>query len=564
MRVLIFAAATLALAQAAAADARTVVTNANGYTLDDVGRLQKFSALVIGDDGRVERVLPADAALPDGDVVDLSGRTVLPGLIDAHGHVMGLGQGLLSLDLSGTRTLDEALAAIADYAAANPDLPWILGRGWNQVTYGMDGFPTAAMLDGVVSDRPVFLERVDGHAGWVNGAALRAAGLSAASVDPDGGRIERLENGSPAGVLVDAAQDAVRRVIPAPTESQRVAALEAALGKMAAIGLTGAADMGTSPADWAVMQRFGEQGKLTARIAAYAGGMEALKAIAGADGAPTGWRYDDRLALVGVKLYGDGALGSRGAALLEPYSDDPDNKGLLFVEGATLRNQFYTAARGGFQIAFHAIGDAANREALDAFADVLRYEPGGRHRIEHAQIVALEDLPRFAEIGVIASMQPTHATSDKAMAEDRVGPERIRGGYAWKTLIESGARFAGGSDFPVEPPEPLYGLHAAVTRQDREGNPDGGWYPNEALTLETALAAFTTGAAYAEGLETKVGTLTPGKWADFIVLDADPFAVDPGAIWSIGVDQTWLAGSQVYERGLEADKAVSPDMEEPQ
>ncbi|MBV7257441.1 amidohydrolase [Pacificimonas sp. WHA3] len=533
------------------ADARTIFTNANGYTLDEVGRLITFDTLVVGDDGRVEQTMSSPARPPNGEIVDVGGRTMLPGLIDAHGHVMGLGQGLMTLDLSGTKTLEEALAAVAGYAAANPDLAWIRGRGWNQVTYGMDGFPTAAQLDEIVSDRPVILERVDGHASWVNSAAIRAAGITAATVDPDGGRIERGADGKPAGTLIDAASALVHAVMPAPTTAQLEAALTTALRKMAATGLTGVADMGTTPAEWAVMRRFGEEGRLTARIAAYAGGMDALADMA--PSGPSGWLHGDRLALVGVKLYGDGALGSRGAAMIEPYSDDPGNTGLLFVSGAELRNQFVSAASRGFAIAFHAIGDAANREALDAFADILAYVPGGRHRIEHAQIIAAQDLPRFAELGIIASMQPTHATSDKAMAENRVGPDRIRGGYAWKTLMQSGARFAAGSDFPVEPPEPLYGLHAAITRQDRDGEPPEGWYPEESLGRQAAFGAFTTGAAYAAGAETRVGTLTGGKWADFVILDADPFQIDAGDIWSIAVEETWLAGERVFARDTDGN-----------
>lgn len=536
----------LASLLAFAAGAETVFTNVNGYTLDETGRLQRFSAFVVSDEGRVSQILPANATPPEGETVDLGGRTVLPGLIDAHGHVMGLGQKAQALDLTGTKTLTEALAAVRDYAAANPEAPWILGRGWNQVSWGMDSFPTAADLDTVVTDRPVLLERVDGHASWVNSAALRLAGLSAASADPEGGQIIRLEDGSPAGVLVDRASDAVYAAVPASSPEQLEAALIAALRKMASVGLTGVHDAGIDASTWQLYRRFAEEGRLTARIAAMAGGMEALNRIA--PEGPTGWLYADRLSLNTVKLYADGALGSRGAAMIEPYSDDPDNSGLLMLSGAKLRNQIASAAARGFQVNVHAIGDLANREVLQAFADVGRYIPSrGRHRIEHAQIVAVEDLPRFAELGVIASVQPTHATSDKAMAEDRVGPERIKGGYAWKTLADSGARLAGGSDFPVEPANPFFGLHAAVTREDRAGEPAGGWYPQEALSLTQALAAFTTGAAHAGGMERFAGSLTPGKWADFIVLGRDPFEVEPDALWQIQVEETWLAGAKIFD-----------------
>lgn len=528
----------------AAADARTVITNANGYTLDEVGRLQKFTTLVIGDDGRVEGVRDAGDAYPDGEVIDVEGATLLPGLIDAHGHIMGLGEQLRTLDLSQTQSLEEALAAISAYAEANPDLPWITGRGWNQVSWGMNDFPTAADLDAAVGDRPVALARVDGHAAWLNSAAMRAANITAASTDPEGGRIVRAEDGAPTGILVDTAMGLAERIIPPPSVEERAARLEAALAAMAAAGLTGAADMGTSPEDWALFEAFAQNGALTARIAAYARPYENFLQIAETE--PTGWQYRDRLAFAGLKIVADGALGSRGAAMLEPYSDAPEETGLAIVEGAQLRNQMIGAAQRGYQLAVHAIGDAANRDVLDAFTDIGEYVPGGRHRVEHAQVVAPEDLARFGEIGLVASVQPTHATSDKAMAEDRVGADRMQGAYAWRTLANSGARLALGSDFPVEPVEPLYGLHAAVTRQDRQGEPAGGWYPEEGLSPVEALAGFTQGAAYAMNLDGNVGTLTPGKWADFILVNGDPIAGDPVRIWQIEVLETWLAGERVY------------------
>jgi predicted amidohydrolase YtcJ len=544
MRILAIAAAVLI---AGTADARTVVVNANGYTLDDLGRLTQFTGLVIGDDGRVERTLKDGEAAPEGDVVDAGGKTLLPGLIDAHGHVMGLGFQALQLDLTETKSLDEALAKIAEYAKANPDLPWILGRGWNQVSWKLGRFPTAAELDAVVPDRPVWLERVDGHAGWANSAALKAGGVTAATKDPQGGRIERDADGNPAGVLVDGATVLVGDKVPPPTDAQAEAALEKALEIMASVGLTGVHDAGIDPKTWALYRQFGEEGRLTARVYAMAGGIDALNQIA--PNGPTGWLFDDHLALDAMKLYADGALGSRGAAMIEPYTDDPHNHGLLFVDGAKLRNMIASASSRGFQVNIHAIGDRANREVLDAFEDVAKMGlPGVRNRIEHAQVLSPDDIPRLAKLGVIASMQPTHATSDKAMAEDRIGTGRIKGAYAWKTLIESGARFAGGSDFPVESPNPFYGIHAGVTRQDHDDQPPGGWYPNEALSLPQAFAAFTTGAAYAGQEERQVGTLTPGKWADFIIVDRDIFKVSPEQIWETVVEQTWVGGKKVFER----------------
>lgn len=540
-----------------AARAATIVVNANGYTVGEDGRVERLAGLVIGEDGRIARILrrgdPEPRPQPGDFRLDAKGRTLLPGLIDAHGHVMALGEGALHVDLSGTRSLEEALEAVRAHAAANPARKWILGRGWNQVSWGLGRFPTAAELDRAVADRPVALSRVDGHALWVNSAALKAAGITAATRDPAGGRIERGPGGAPAGVLVDAAEGLVTRHIPPATPAEQEAALAKALEIMARVGLTGVHDMGTTPEAWRLYRMFGDEGRLSARITAYAAGIEAMEAIAPLR--PTPWLYDDRLRLVGVKLYGDGALGSRGAWLKAPYSDDPRNTGLRFHDDARLRNLISRANFLGFQVALHAIGDAANAQALDAFAETRpTYGDALRNRIEHVQVVDVADLPRFAQLAIVASVQPTHATSDKAMAADRVGEARLAGAYAWAALIDSGARVAFGSDFPVEPPEPLFGFHAAVTRQDREGQPPGGWRPEQKVTRAQALAGFTSWAAWAGHADTRVGRLAPGLWADFVLLDGDPMAAPEGDIWRIGVVETWVGGRRVFLR--EASEAV--------
>nr|WP_295662253.1 amidohydrolase [Polymorphobacter sp.] len=536
-------AAVLVLAAPLAA--RTVVVNANGYTLDDAGALKRFGTLVVGDDGRVEATLAKGVVAPAGTVIDAKGATVLPGLIDAHGHIMELGYQALSVDLTGTTSLAAALAQVKAYAKANPNARWIVGGGWNQEIWKLGRFPTAAELDAAVGDRPVYLHRVDGHAGWTNSAGLRAAGVTAATADPAGGRIERGPGGAPSGVFVDGAQQLVESHMPKPTPAEAIAALDKALAIMASVGLTGAADMGIDPATWKLYHYFETNHRLTARITAMAGGIDALHAIA--PNGPVDWSGDERLSLPGVKLYDDGALGSRGAWLKADYSDAPGNRGLQFHSDAELRGSVDDATRHGFQVATHAIGDAANAQVLDAYARVPAAQRQTlRLRIEHAQILDPADLPRFAALGVIASMQPTHATSDKNMAENRLGAARLAGAYAWKTLIDSGARFAGGSDFPVESPNPFYGLYSAVTRQDHEGNPPAGWRSAEKLTPVQALAAFTTGAAHAAHAETRVGTLTPGKWADFIIVDHDLFAGDPATIWQTKVSQTWVGGKRVF------------------
>ncbi len=542
----LFVAATLALP----ANARTLIANANGYTLDAKGELVRFGGLVIGDNGKVERVLARgdrEPGMEQGDYrLDARGKTVLPGLIDAHGHVMELGAAALRVDLRDTANEEEALAKVRAYAAANPGARWILGGGWNQVVWGR-GFPTAAELDRAVGDRPVYLARVDGHAGWANTAAIRMAHVGAATPDPAGGRIERGPGRVPSGVFVDGAKALVERVIPPATPAEQEAALVKALSIMASVGLTGVHDAGVSPETWRLYRMFGDEGRLTIRITAMAAGMVALDAIAPLR--PTPWLYEDRLRLGTVKLYADGALGSRGAWLKAPYSDDPTNRGLRFHTDTVLKNWVSRANFLGFQVAVHAIGDAANAQVLDAYADNrAAYGDARRNRIEHAQILDVADLPRFAANHVIASVQPTHATSDKAMAGARLGEARLAGAYAWRALVDSGARIALGSDFPVEPPNPFFGLHAAVTRQDRTGNPPGGWRADQALSLREALAGFTTGAAYAGFAEDKVGRLAPGLWADLLLLDRDPFTIPPSELWRTQVLETWVGGRRVFTK----------------
>lgn len=528
--------------QGALADVAYV--NANGYTIDGAGALARFAVLVVGDDGRVKATLAAGAPVPRGKTVDVGGRTLMPGLIDAHGHVMGLGELALRIDLNGTATLAEAQAQIRGYKTNSA---WITGGGWNQERWGLGRFPTAAELDAVTGAKPAFLERVDGHAGWANSRALALAGINAATKDPAGGRIERDGAGNPTGVLVDGAMKLVRDKIPEPTQREADAALAKALAIMASVGLTGAGDAGIDLPTWERYRRFARTGKLTARIYAMAYGPKNREAIA-PDG-PIGWESNDRLAMMAMKVQADGALGSRGAWMKAPYSDAPGQTGLPFHDEGELRRMIIDASAKGFQVNVHAIGDAANGAVLGAFAAMPEAQRTAlRPRDEHSQIVSPDDLPRFSRLGIIASIQPTHATSDKGMVEARIGAGRLEGAYAWRTLIDSGARIAGGSDFPVERPNPFYGLHAAVTRQSRDGLPAGGWRADQAMTLTEAFAAFTTGAAWAEHAEDRFGTLTPGKWADFIVVDRDPFAIAPGTIWQTEVEETWVAGKRVFKR----------------
>ncbi|MEA3030720.1 MAG: hypothetical protein QOJ53_409 [Sphingomonadales bacterium] len=543
-----FLIALLALvATPAAAD--VLVDNVNGYTLREDGRLFRFNGLWVGDDGRVRQLYQRGDRRPERPrfLLNGRGRTLIPGLIDAHGHVMGLGMGALQLDLSDTSSLAEAQARIAAYAAANPTPRWIVGRGWNQERWGLGRFPTAADLDAAVGDRPVWLERVDGHAGWANGMAMREAGINAATQAPSGGRIERTGR-APSGIFVDAAMSLVERAVPPALPITRDRALARAQERLLSYGLTTVADMGTSAEDWAVMRRAGDAGRLNLRILSYASGIDNLLAIAGTG--PTPWLYDGRLRMVGVKLYLDGALGSRGAWLKTPYRDAPGQRGLPLMSDTILKNLMSRAAMDHFQVAVHAIGDQANAELLGAIEELaLTYGGDRRWRIEHAQIVDPADLPRFGRHGIIASMQPTHETSDWRMAEARMGIERLRGSYAWRAMLANNVPLAFGSDFPVESPNPFPGLAAAISREDAQGQPPGGWLPEQKLSLEQAFAAFTRGAAFAGFAEDRLGTLEVGRMADFVFIDRDIFEGATAAqIRETQVTETYLGGVKVWER----------------
>lgn len=542
------AAAALALAAPALAD--TLIDNVDGLTIDATGGVERFTGLLIGDDGRIVQVLHRGEKRPGKTdyFVDGKGQVMVPGMIDSHGHVMSLGFSALTLDLTETRSLAEALEKIAAYAKANPDRPWILGRGWNQELWPEKRFPTAAELDAVVSDRPVWLGRVDGHAGWANSKALTAANVTALTKAPAGGSIERLKDGRPAGVLVDNATELVDKAVPAPRPEDRDLALAKAQDILLARGVTAIADMGTTIEEWQAFRRAGDNGALRIRIMAYAGGTENMALIGGPG--PSPWLYDDKLRLNGVKLYADGALGSRGASLKAPYSDAPAAKGLRVTADTQLKNFISRAALDHFQVAIHAIGDEANAAALTAIEDMNQTYTGDRRwRIEHAQIVDPIDIPRFAKAGVIASMQPVHETSDRLMAEARLGPNRLRGAYAWASLAASGAKLAFGSDVPVEISDPWAGFAAAISRTGPDGQPFGGWQPQERVSRELALTAYTANGAWAGFAEGRFGRLQRGERADFLLIDRDPMLATPAEIRATQVMQVWIGGRLVHQRG---------------
>lgn len=531
-----------------------ILHNVNGYTLQSDGELMQFEAMAI-QEGKILDIGTETVILnlyPDLERVDGGGNTVLPGLIDAHAHVMGLGIRELDLDVSGIRSLDETLEKILEFAEEYPDREWITGRGWNQVLWEENEFPSASDIDRVVSDRPVYLTRVDGHAAWVNTKALELAGIDRDTPDVQGGTILRDEAGDATGILIDVSMYPVRNLIPERDADDYELALELAINEMKKYGITSVHDARTDHDTWKLYQKFADEGRLHTRIYAMIAGTGSIFDEMALNG-PVDSYADDLLSLRSVKISADGALGSRGAALLEDYEDDPGNSGLLFFDQDELNEMLLKGAALGFQMNVHAIGDAANRQLLNAF-QFITDELGAdsqrelRHRVEHAQVVAQDDIPRFVDLNLIASMQPTHATSDMNMAEDRVGPDRIKGAYAWQTFLEQGTVIAGGSDFPVEEVNPFYGLYSAVTRQDHDGMPPGGWYSEQSMSRIEALRSFTLDASYAAHQEDKIGSLEPGMWADFIVIDTDFFEADAAEIWQIRVLETWVAGDRVYKR----------------
>ncbi len=553
MRTSIIAIAAGLLSWPAAAD--TLVSNINGIQVGADGKLQHFRALTIGDDGKVRQVLEHPELVRLAHItshVDGGGRTLLPGLIDAHGHVMGLGQSALQLDLVGTTSLGDLQQRLRSYAATRNDR-WLMGRGWNQELWSEKRFPTASDLDAAVADRPVMLERVDGHAIVVNGAALKAAGITSATKDPVGGKIERNADGSPTGLLVDAATELVGKVVPSPTNARRDEALAKAQETLLSVGVTATADMGTDVDSWAAMRRAGKGHRLKVRIMSYGMGLDSAKAIS--PKGPSPWFFSDRLKMEGVKFFDDGALGSRGAWLKKPYADKPDTSGLRFHTDAEYRAMVSAAAARGYQIATHAIGDAANAQVINTYIALGAVKGDRRWRIEHAQIVDPKDLPGIGLNRIIASMQPTHQTSDRLMAEKRLGPKRLTGAYAWQSMLENNAKLAFGSDYPVESPNPFPGLAAAISRQDIKGEPAGGWIPSERLSFPQAFHAFTRGAAYAGFAEQKIGALEPGKWADFILIDRDPTEVDAQSLARTQVLETWVAGKKVWSSASPAQPA---------
>jgi predicted amidohydrolase YtcJ len=484
------------------------------------------------------------AAGGDARVVDLGAATVVPGLTDAHGHLAGLGRALSAVLLVGTASRQEVAERLKAAPRSAFQGDWLVGLGWDQNDWPEKAFPTRAELDALWPSTPVFLSRIDGHAAWVNSEALRRAHVSQETADPPGGRILRGPGGEPTGVLVDNAVDLVSGVMPPATDEQFAERLAAALDTCARNGMTGVHDAGMDLRTFHLLQKWDAEGRLALRVYAMADGMgdEREKYL------ELGPFQGNKLTMRAVKLLVDGALGSRGAALHEPYSDEPEQRGLLLLSPEEYEARVRAFIGRGFQVATHAIGDRANTLVLDTLLRVAGPEGvrTGRHRVEHAQIMRLEDIQRLGANGFIASVQPTHATSDMPWAQARVGPERIRGAYAWQRLKAAGAMLALGSDFPVERPDMLAGLYAARTRQDAAGQPPGGWLADQRLSGEEALEGFTVGAAYASFSEKVRGRLQPGMDADFVALSVDPVEAQPSELLTASVRLTVVGGTEVF------------------
>jgi predicted amidohydrolase YtcJ len=550
---LLFSACTEIKKTAHGPEADLVFTNANIITLD-AGNPGAEALAVKGD-----RILAVGSAAEITEtigkktrIVDLGGRTVVPGLIESHAHLLGMGRAKMVLDLVGTESAAQIAKMVGDHAAKLPPRRWILGRGWDQNDWETKAFPTHAALSAAAPDHPVCLTRVDGHALWANGKALALAGVTAATADPPGGRIERDGQGAPSGVFVDNAMSLIRSHIPEPTRREKKEALLLAVKECNAFGFTSFHDAGQGSETITLYRELLAEGKLTLRcnVMLSGGNADLLDELLPAG--PSIGEGDGFLTIRSIKLFADGALGSRGAALLEDYADDPGNRGLLVDDGQRIFTVACRALEHGFQVCTHAIGDRANRVVLDAYERAFKTHPTGkdhRFRIEHAQILDGTDIERFAALGVIASMQAQHCTSDMPWVPDRIGDTRTaEGAYVWKKLLDRGVHVPNGSDAPVESANPFWGIYAAITRRDRNGNPAGGWYPDQAMTRKEALESFTVEGAFASFDEELKGRLKKGMLADITVLSKNIMAVAEEEIPGIEATMTVIGGKVVFSR----------------
>ncbi len=509
------------------------------------------SIIAVGRDEEIRRL-----ASPAARRIDLHGAMVLPGLTDAHGHVRAFGEELASLDLHGVTSVEEVARQVKARGARLPPGAWITGHGWDQNLWPGMRFPDHHPLTEASPDRAVWLSRVDGHASWANSRAMQIAGITRRTPEPPGGRIVRDARGDPTGVFVDNAQDLVGKALPKPAREQIKDFLHQGLERCAAAGLTEIHDASVGPDDVGAYRELADAGQLPLRVYLMWNGIGDAR-IEPLVEQPPFVNYRDRLTLRAVKLMIDGAMGSRGAVFLDDYTDDKGNRGLLVTQPDEIERRAELAMRRGYQVCTHAIGDRGIRLTIDAYEKALAavHPTDPRPRIEHLQCVTPADVPRLKTLGIIASMQPSHATSDMGWAEDRVGAERGRGLYAWRWVLDAGVVLAAGSDFPVDPEKPLVGIHSAVTRQDLNDRPEGGWHPDQRMTLDEALRAYTAGAAYAAYEEDHKGRIAPGYWADLTVVSKDLRAIPPEEIPRAAIDYTLVGGTIVYERTSSTDRA---------
>jgi predicted amidohydrolase YtcJ len=517
-----------------------VVNNATIYTANPAQPRAKAMAIrngrivAIGDDVRTHMG-------PKTRMLDLNGAPVIPGLIDSHVHMAGLGQLIETVDLRHVKTIAEVAAMVRQRAARFPKGSWIRARNWDQTNWGGE-FPVHTALTEAAPEHPVFLTRVDGHAAWVNRRALEIGGVDDKTPDPMGGKIVRDSAGRATGILIDRAQGLVGSKIPEASDDETISRLRAAARECARLGLTSVHDAGIGDQELRGYRKLLAADQLPVRIYAMIGGEGRMwSRYLG-----TGPEVNERLTIRSIKLMADGAMGSRGAAFWQPYADDPGNTGLMILKQETAERVARQAVEKGFQVNTHAIGDRANRMVLDAYGKALGENSAKRFRVEHAQAIALPDFALFKKFGVIASMQSTHATSDMRWALARLGPDRIAGAYAQKRMLNAGVVVANGSDFPVEEPNPLMGFYAAVSRQDAEGNPAGGWRREERFTREEALRSWTWAGAYAAFEEDWKGTLAINKAADFLVLSGDIMTMPLAELPAVKVRMTFVAGQTVF------------------
>ena len=533
-----------------------VLKDANVITVDpdrpqaEAIAIQGDLILVVGTNEEV------DALVGDTTrVLSLNGATVVPGLIDAHMHFNSLGKRTKQLFLDETRTPEEAVAIVREQVEKRSAGEWVLGHGWHTVTWDGAAYPDNAALNEVAPDNPVYLVGMARHAAWVNDEALRIAGIDKDTPDPPGGQILRDPNTrEPTGILLEKARPLVANVLPKETRASKKADFELSVRTATSMGLTSVHDAGGNYDDIEIYKELLEEGKLDVRLYVMfdvpSPGSVLDEYISKPPEIGLG---DNRLTLRSLKVYADGALGARGAVLLEPYSDRPEAKGLVRNDEEALYQILSRAMKAGYQVATHAIGDGGNRALLNAVERAQAELPGRdpRHRNEHAQIISPDDIPRFAELGVIASMQPVHGTMDMGFVESRIGPERMEGAYAWKSLLDSGATLIGSADtpaFPVLWTNPMLGIYAAVTRQDADGNPPGGFYPEQRLSRMEALKMYTLSAAYAAFEEDVKGTLTPGKLADITILSKDILSIPAPEILETEALMTIVGGEIVFQR----------------